>query len=108
MSKLLTIKLDVTKIPKERIHVGQKGKYIDLDIWINDEPDQYGNNVSANIRQTKEESESKERKIYVGNGQTKFGFDKGEKPAERKAASASRRPPADASLDVLPEDSCPF
>lgn len=75
MSKLLSVKIDVTKIPKERLYEGKKGTYLDIDIWINDEDDQYGYNCSASIKQSKEERDAKERKIYLGNGKTVFGFD---------------------------------
>ena len=38
---MIVIKLNVTKIPKDRIFVGEKGKY--LDIRLVDKPDNYGN-----------------------------------------------------------------
>ncbi len=75
MSKLVNISIDVTKIPREKIIQGQKGgKYVSLDVWINDEPDQYGKDCSVNISQTKEEREQKARKVYCGNGKKLFGF----------------------------------
>jgi hypothetical protein len=79
MSKLISARIDVTKIPKEAIYIGEKGKYLTLDIWINDDDDKYGNNCSVNIQQSKEDREAKTPKTYIGNGQTKFGF--GDKPA---------------------------
>jgi hypothetical protein len=40
-----SLKIDVTKIDKSAIHVGAKGKYIDLTLMENrDGVDQYGNN----------------------------------------------------------------
>jgi|694.fasta_scaffold14321_12 hypothetical protein len=76
MSKLITLSIDVTAIPKEKITPHKNGKkYLAIDIWINDEPNEWGNDVSANISQTKEEREAKAKKVYIGNGQTKFGFD---------------------------------
>ena len=77
MSKLVNISIDVTKIPREKIVAGAKGKYVSLDIWINDEPDQYGKDCSVNISQSKEERENKDRKIYCGNGKKLFGFGDG-------------------------------
>lgn len=74
MSKLVSINLDVTKIPRDRIIAGKKGKYIDLDVWIDDEADQYGNDASVSVRQTKEEREAKARKTYVGNGKKLVGW----------------------------------
>lgn len=115
MGKLVTLKLDVTKIPKDRIFVGKQGKYIDLDIWINDDPDQYGNDASANIQQTAQERERKERKIYVGNGKKVFGFDSTESQESRRRPGSIHPKkelpppnPTDDSLDQVEEDDIPF
>jgi len=74
MPKLLSAKIDVTKIPRHAIYVGEKGKYISIDIWVNEDPDNYGNDCSINMSQTKEEREAKSKKIYIGNGKKKFGW----------------------------------
>jgi hypothetical protein len=49
------------------------GKYINISIIINDEADQYGNNVAIIESQTKEEREAKEKKNYLGNGKVVWG-----------------------------------
>lgn len=41
---------------------------VNITISLNDTPDQYGNNASIWISQTKEERDAKAPKIYVGNG----------------------------------------
>jgi len=69
MSKLFTGKIDLTKIDKSKIFTGKKGKYVDVTIWINDEPDQYGNSMS--IQQSTKKGDSK---IYIGNCK-EFGSD---------------------------------
>lgn len=74
MPKLLSAKIDVTKIPRDAIYTGEKGKYVSIDIWVNETPDNYGNDCSINIRQTKEEREAKTPKVYVGNGKKVFGW----------------------------------
>ncbi len=61
--KLITAKIDVTKIVKSKLFSGQRGTYLDLVIWVNDEPDQYGNNVSI-----EQKTDQGEAKIYLGNG----------------------------------------
>ena len=66
MSKLIKAKIDVTKIIKALLFKGAKGTYLDIDIWISDKEDQYGNNVSIQ-QQTKKD----EPKIYIGNGKVK-------------------------------------
>jgi len=88
MSKLIKLSLDVTAIPRESIKPHTNGKkYIALDVWINDEEDRFGNNCSVNIEQTKEEREAKAKKVYIGNGKTKLGFDGDTKAATKPSAA---------------------
>lgn len=63
MGKLIQGKIDVTKIVKSKLFTGQKGTYLDVNIWINDKPDQYGNICSIEQKTAKGED-----KIYLGNG----------------------------------------
>jgi hypothetical protein len=63
MSRLITAKIDVTKIKKELLFVGTKGIYLNLIIWQNDNPDQFGNTFS--IQQTTKQGDPK---IYIGEG----------------------------------------
>ena len=67
---IINANLDLTKIPKAKIYKGKKGSYIPVTIFVNDEVDQFGNNTSVIISQTKEEREAKEPRIYLGNGKT--------------------------------------
>lgn len=81
MSRLIAVKIDLNKIDKEKhLYKGQKGLYLDLDVWVNDEPDQYGNDASVSINQSKEQREAGEKKVYVGNGKKLFGWPKSEAP----------------------------
>ena len=50
----------------------RNGKGIATTISINDKVDNYGNNVSEWVSQTKEERESKANRIYSGNGKVVF------------------------------------
>lgn len=63
MAKLFKAKIDVTKIIKEKLFKGEKGTYLDLDIWLNSEPDKFGNVMS--IAQSNAQGEAKN---YIGNG----------------------------------------
>lgn len=63
MSKLIKAKIDVTKIQKALLFVGKKGTYLDLNIWINDKPDNYGNEISIQ-QQTKKGDPT----LYIGEG----------------------------------------
>lgn len=44
-----------------------KNKYVNIVIWQNDEPDKYGNMFSITESQTKEERESGQKAVYLGN-----------------------------------------
>ena len=46
---------------------GEKG--VKLTVSINDETNQYGQNVTSYVSQTKEQREAKANKFYAGNGQ---------------------------------------
>ena len=63
--KLYKASIDVSKINKEQIFDGKKGKYISVDIWVTDEADQYGNMLS--IAQSFKDGDTWQ-KIYLGNG----------------------------------------
>tara|TARA_R110001632_G_scaffold120337_1_gene232995 strand:+ start:519 stop:806 length:288 start_codon:yes stop_codon:yes gene_type:complete len=67
MAGLITMSLDVTKLPKEKFVKGKKGIYYNFTIAINDET-KYGNNVSMFDSQTQEERDAKAQRNYLGNG----------------------------------------
>lgn len=68
MSKLLLGSIDLTKIKKEDIITTDKNgntfesgaKYLNVAIWVNDEPDQYGNHAAI-------KAGKKEDSYYIGN-----------------------------------------
>lgn len=68
MSKLLSLSVDVSKITKDKLIPGKKGKYLKLTVSIGDEKDQYGNDVSCWEEQSKEERDAKKKKNFLGNG----------------------------------------
>ena len=43
MAGIIKTSINLTAIPKDKIIVGKKGKYIPIAITINDEPDQFNN-----------------------------------------------------------------
>ena len=58
----------LTDIPKEKITEGKNGKkYVNVTLWVNDSPDQYGNIGSIQVSQTKEQRDAQEKKQYIGN-----------------------------------------
>jgi hypothetical protein len=62
--------IDLSKIEKSKIIKGKKGSYLNITGFVNDEVDQYGNNVSIIVSQSKEEREVKTPRVYLGNGKT--------------------------------------
>ena len=70
MSTIVNASIDLTKIEKSKVIDGKKGKYINITMFVNDEVDQFGNNASIIMSQTKEEREAKTPRVYLGNGKT--------------------------------------
>ena len=73
--KLISIKVDVTKLDKNKFFKSDKGAvYADLDVWINEDEEEDWKKVSINQSQTKEEREAKAQKTFCGNGKLLFGW----------------------------------
>ena len=68
MASLINLNINVENLPKEKFVKGKKGVYYNLTISVNDETNQFGQNVSAFDSQTKEERGAKKPKQYIGNG----------------------------------------
>ena len=77
MSKLISASINLKKVDKSLLIEGEKGRYLNLTIWINDKPDQYGNDVSVEQR-----TERGKDKIYLGNGRSY-------KPTEQPVAGSN-------------------
>ena len=67
MSSLINVSMNLQNLPKEKFVEGKKGVYYNFTISVNDETNQYGQNVSLFDSQTKEERETKTAKTYLGN-----------------------------------------
>jgi len=67
MASIIKASIDLNKIPKDKIYVGKKGKYLPITITLNDENDQFGNQGPVVVEQTKEERDAKAPKTYLGN-----------------------------------------
>jgi hypothetical protein len=95
MSTLYNGSICLSDIPKDKITKSEKnGKsYLNFNLWVNDEKDQYGNIGSINVSQSKEERKSGAKKIYFGNI----------KPVERNAQPQQAAPSNEPDLaDDLP------
>ena len=67
MASIIKTSIDLTKIDKNKIITGAKGKYLPISLTINDEVDQFGNQGPLMMEQSKEERDAKTPKIYLGN-----------------------------------------
>ena len=95
MAKIISASINCSKITKAKLIDGKNGaKYCNIDIIINDEKDQYGNDVSISESQPKEDREAKVPKVYLGNGRTVW-----EKQAEQSAPTQSQ---SNEEPDTLP------
>ena len=62
MASIIKTSINLNAIPKDKIYVGKKGKYLPVTITLNDEVDQFGNQGPVVVEQTKEERETKTQK----------------------------------------------
>jgi hypothetical protein len=67
MASIIKTSINLSEIPKDKIFVGKKGKYLPITITLNDDVDQFGNQGPVVVEQTKEEREAKASKTYLGN-----------------------------------------
>ncbi|MGH2623339.1 MAG: hypothetical protein ACRDE7_06720, partial [Sphingobacterium sp.] len=63
----VTLKIDVSKIEKERLFKGQKGTYLDAVVFLDTEADQYENNGMIVQSVSKEERAAGKRGAILGN-----------------------------------------
>ena len=62
--------------------LGKEGEGVKLTISLADQPNNYGQNVSVYVAQTKEQRDAKTPLFYVGNGKTFWS--KGETPCPQR------------------------
>ena len=107
MASIIATSIDLTKIPKDKIIEGKKGKYLPITITLNDELDQFGNQGPVVVQQTKEERDAKTEKTYLGNVKVVWtnGDNVAVAPKEGQAAPQAQAAPAAAAAQV---DDLPF
>jgi hypothetical protein len=102
MASIIKGSINLNEIPKEKIYVGKKGKYLPVTITINDEVDQFGNQGPMVVEQSKEEREAKVAKIYLGNVKIVWTNGTNVEPAPRDDQGGQK--PAAQSLAPQPDD----
>lgn len=79
----ISLRIDVTKIDKDRLYKGQKGQYLDLTTFVNlDEKDQYDNNGFVSQSVSKEERDAGVKTPILGN--VKVFFPASSAPAKQE------------------------
>ena len=104
MASIIKTSIDLNKIPKDKIYVGKKGKYLPITITLNNEPDQFGNQGPVVVEQTKDERDAKAAKTYLGN--VKVVWTDGQNVD--KAPYDSNQPTVPASAPAAAEEDLPF
>jgi hypothetical protein len=100
MASIIKASINLNAIPKEKIFVGKKGKYLPITITLNDELDQFGNQGPVVVEQTKEERDAKAPKTYLGNVKVVWSNGQNVDPAPRDNQSAPAPAPAAAEEDL--------
>ena len=101
MASIIKASINLNDIPKDKIYVGKKGKYLPITITLNDELDQFGNQGPVVVEQTKEERDAKAPKTYLGNVKVVWTNGTNVEPAPRTDAQPAPAPAA-APADDLP------
>lgn len=105
---MLVGSIDLNKIEKERIVTTDKdgkpfsngAKYYNVVVWINDEPDQYGNTASIQSSVSKEEREQGQKGSYIGNLK--------DLQAQSQPTAIDKMPSQQASAVSSEDDGLPF
>jgi len=103
MASIIKTSINLNNIPKEKIFIGKKGKYLPITITLNDELDQFGNQGPVVVEQTKEEREAKVAKTYLGNVKVVWTNGTNVDTPPRDGAPATKAAPA-----AQPEADLPF
>ena len=100
MASIIKASINLSEVPKDKIYVGKKGKYLPITITLNDELDQFGNQGPVVVEQTIDERDAKAPKTYLGNVKVVWSNGTNVEPAPRTDAPAPA--PAPAPADDLP------
>ena len=95
MGKLVSLKIDVSKIDKAKdLYKGAKGTYLTVTVSLNDQIDLFGNNVSCWVEQTQAERTAKAERKLLGNGRVVFD--------DQRTTGSSGAPSVPSEDDDLP------
>ena len=100
MASIIKTSINLNEIPKDKIYISKKGKYLPITITLNNELDQFGNQGPVVVEQTKEERDAKAPKTYLGNVKVVWTNGSNVEPAPRDNNSAPAPAPAAAEEDL--------
>ena len=104
MASIINFSIDLSKIPKDKIIIGKKGKYLPLTLTVNDEVDSYGNQGPVIVAMSKEEREAGAERLYLGNAKVIWTNGTNVEKAPFQETGQTPAPVAAAA----PEDDLPF
>jgi len=106
MASIIKASINLSNVPKDKIIVGKKGKYLPISITINDDLDQFGNQGPICVDMTKDERDAKAPKTYLGN--VKVVWTNGDNVAAAPREGGSQPPPPNQPAPVEQEADLPF
>ncbi len=95
----VNFQIDFEKLDKLRFHKGKKGTYGNFTIFLNSEPDKYGQNGGIKQADTKEERDAGIKLPFVGNAKTFWSDNPDFQPARVEQA---QEPKTDEFDDSIP------
>ena len=97
------LNIDVTKIIKEKLFVGKKGKYMDATVFIDlDIEDKFGNSGMITQDVTKEEKEAGEKGPILGNCKIFWRESGQQQPQQSQQPQQQAKPVDDGFSDEIP------
>lgn len=110
--KIISASIDLNKIDESRIVTGKNGeRYLNIDITVKDEKNQFGQDTAITLQQTKQERESKVKKVFIGNGKTMWEGEplhKPAKPVEKQPETTQMSHGANDPYSEVKDDDLPF
>jgi hypothetical protein len=105
--KIISCSIDLSKIDKSQIKTTDKNgnpfangaKYYNFQVFLNSEPDQYGNHAAIAENQTQEQRGDGEKKKYIGNGKIVF-INSNDGTSTKKTETQETPPPATQTFET--------
>ena len=97
----LNLKIDVSKIDKEKLFQGQKGTYLDMTVFVNGDADQYGNNGMIVQATTQEERAAGVQGAILGNARIFGRWDDSGQQQQPKPQASKPAPVAQQAAEAF-------